>query len=45
MAKIYANNKADDTGLKEQGQNLRKMADIEKDLTIALSNAEKNKSK
>lgn len=41
VAHIYANNKADDTREKEQGQNVRKMADIEKDLLI---NNEKNQN-
>lgn len=35
VAKIYADNKADDTRQKEQGQNVRKLADIEKDLIVA----------
>jgi hypothetical protein len=42
VAKIYANNKADESALKERGQNLRKMADIEKEMTI--KNAEMNKT-
>lgn len=35
VAKIYADNKADDTREKEQGQNMRKMADIEKELLMS----------
>lgn len=34
VAKIYADNKADDTNTKEAGQNLRKIADIEKEILL-----------
>lgn len=45
VAKIYANNKADETREKVSAENLRKMADIEKELTIANKNEQKENSK
>ena len=45
VAEIYANNKADDTGIKEQNANLREMAKIEKDLVIANKNQQNKKEK
>ena len=45
VATIYANNKADEINTKEAAANLRKMAEIEKDLTIHNSKTEKEKNK
>lgn len=38
IAKIYADNKSNDTATKEDGQNLRKAADIQKDMEVLIAN-------
>lgn len=44
VANIYANNKADDTREKETGANLRKMAEIDRDIALANSKNSENEN-